>query len=136
MRDSEDYAIRYISRRQLRSTSYLHKNTLTRSCRQQPEMKETKRSFEGSGSVCECYVNTAEIKQGRWQEDPSECLRNCKAQFLRNVLQGWGENERWVDGCGNLNRGVVHEFWSLYWCDLTFCGVGIDRAGGPGQDRE
>ncbi|KAK4034707.1 hypothetical protein C8A01DRAFT_48956 [Parachaetomium inaequale] len=98
-------------------------------------MEEMRRDAETVGNACECYVKTAEIKQGRLQEDPGECLRNCKAQFLRSVLNGWQENEGWVEGCGSLNRGVaVQEFWSLYWCDSTFCGVGIDQGGGLGQD--
>ncbi len=98
-------------------------------------MEEIKR--RDTDSACECYVNAAEIQQGRWQEDPSVCLRNCKAQFLRSVVKGWGEDVGWPDGCGKLNKGVaVHEFWSLYWCDSTFCGVGINQTGGLGQDRE
>ncbi|KAK4157678.1 hypothetical protein C8A00DRAFT_39959 [Chaetomidium leptoderma] len=95
-----------------------------------------RRDAETAGSTsCGCYVNTAEIKQGAWQKDPSQCLRNCKVQFLRSVSNGWGESEGWADGCGHLNRGVaLQEFWPLYWCDSTFCGVGIDRGGGLGQD--
>jgi hypothetical protein len=90
-----------------------------------------------AGGACECYVNTAEIKQGSWQEDPSQCLRNCKTQFLRSVLEGWGEDVGWLEGCRSLNRSApVREFWSLYWCDSTFCGVGIAPSGGLGQDRE
>ncbi|KAK4242183.1 hypothetical protein C8A03DRAFT_40457 [Achaetomium macrosporum] len=88
-------------------------------------------------SICECYINTAEIKRGRWQEDPSECLRNCKEHFLRSVLQSWGESSGWVDGCRILNRAApARDFWSLYWCDSTFCGVGISQTGGLGQDRD
>ncbi|KAH6851082.1 hypothetical protein B0I37DRAFT_404768 [Chaetomium sp. MPI-CAGE-AT-0009] len=98
-------------------------------------MEDVTRDAETASSACQCYINTVEIKQGRWQEDPSECLRNCKAQFLGTVVKGWQENDGWVEGCGSLNRNVpVKEFWSLYWCDLTFCGVGINRAGGLGQD--
>jgi hypothetical protein len=96
-------------------------------------------SETAGGAACECYVNAAEIQQGRWQEDPSECLRHCKAQFLRRTLDGWTETaeDHWVDGCKSLNRGkAAQEFWSLYWCDSTFCGVGIDPARGLGQDRE
>jgi len=100
-------------------------------------MSDMKRDTETAQSACECYVNAAEIKQGRWQEDPKECLRNCKAQFLRNTLDGWTETERWPVGCGSLNRGAwAREFWALYWCDMTFCGVGIDLKGPEGQDRE
>src|SRR5689334_6827294 len=101
-------------------------------------MNEIRRDAETAGSAsCECYVNTAEIKQGAWQEDPSQCLRNCKSQFLRSVSKGWGESEGWVGGCGRLNRGVaLQKFWPLYWCDSAFCGVGINQGGGLGQDRE
>lgn len=100
-------------------------------------MKEIRRDTETADGACECYVNSTEIKQGRWQEDPKVCLLNCKAQFLRSVARGWKEDVGWDDGCRKLNKGVaVHEFWSLYWCDSTFCGVGIDQAKGLGQDRE
>ncbi|KAK3297811.1 uncharacterized protein B0H64DRAFT_393130 [Chaetomium fimeti] len=100
-------------------------------------MKNLIKNAETASSACECYVNTAEIMQGRWQEDPSECLRNCKVQFLRTMANGWQENEGWVEGCGSLEQGVpVQAFWSLYWCDSTFCGVGINQEGGLGQDRE
>ncbi|KAK4120907.1 hypothetical protein N657DRAFT_692790 [Parathielavia appendiculata] len=98
-------------------------------------MEEIRRIAETAGSACECYINPAEIKQGSWQEDPSHCLRNCKAQFLRGVLQGWEEDLGWIEGCRSLNRSVpVREFWSLYWCDSIFCGVGIDPTGPLGQD--
>jgi hypothetical protein len=56
---------------------------------------------------------------------------------MRGVLGGWQEGPGWVDGCRSLNTAMpIHDFWSLYWCDSTFCGVGIDQAGGVGQDRE
>jgi len=101
------------------------------------DMEEIRRDTETADSTCECYVNAAEIKQGSWQEDPKVCLLNCKAQFMRSVVHGWKEDVGWDDGCRKLNKGVaVHEFWSLYWCDSTFCGVGIDQKKGLGQDRE
>ncbi|KAL2131906.1 hypothetical protein VTI74DRAFT_4462 [Chaetomium olivicolor] len=97
--------------------------------------REGETAGNAHGSGCECYFNTAEIKQGQWQEDPSTCLRNCKVQFLRSALKGWDETSGWSDGCRSLNGTVsVREFWSLYWCDSTFCGVGIDPKGGLWQD--
>ncbi|KAK4245338.1 hypothetical protein C7999DRAFT_43147 [Corynascus novoguineensis] len=86
-------------------------------------------------AACQCYVNTTEIQKGRGPEDPRECLTNCKAQFMKSVLEGWDVSNGWADGCASLNRGVkVQEFWSLYWCDSTFCGVAINQEGGLGQD--
>lgn len=100
-------------------------------------METIRRDVETASHACECYINTAEIMKGRWQEDPGECLRNCKAQFLRTVAKGWQGNNGWVEGCGVLNRNVpLQDFWSLYWCDSVFCGVGINQTGGLGQDRE
>lgn len=86
---------------------------------------------------CGCHYDTTEIKQGRWNEEPYLCIQRCKAQFLRSVLAEWTENSGWVDGCRTLNgTAPVREFWSVYWCDSTFCGVGINQTGGLGQDRE
>ncbi|KAL2195958.1 hypothetical protein P885DRAFT_10754, partial [Corynascus similis CBS 632.67] len=86
-------------------------------------------------AACQCYVNTAEIQKGGRPEDPRECLTNCRAQFMRSVLEGWDVSNGWAEGCASLNRGVeVQEFWSLYWCDSTFCGVAINQEGGLGQD--
>lgn len=100
-------------------------------------MERRKAGGSASESACECAINAAEIKQGAWQEDPIACLRNCKVQFLGGLMRGWSESSGWVDGCSNLNGTVpVVEFWTLYWCDSAFCGVGINQGGGNGQDRE
>ncbi|AEO61506.1 hypothetical protein MYCTH_2113417 [Thermothelomyces thermophilus ATCC 42464] len=98
-------------------------------------MGQTKENAKTDGGVgCPCYVNAAEIQQAK-QSDAHECLANCRAQFLRGVLNGWEGSNGWAEGCGSLNRGVAaQEFWSLYWCDSTFCGVAIDLDGGLGQD--
>ncbi|KAJ4306785.1 hypothetical protein N0V88_000152 [Collariella sp. IMI 366227] len=99
-------------------------------------MERPRRDADLASSGCECYFNTAEIKQGAWQEDPSVCLRNCRAQFMRSALKGWDDASGWDAGCKSLNSSVpVHDFWSLYWCDSTFCGVGIDQNGGLWQDQ-
>ncbi|KAL2160160.1 hypothetical protein VTH06DRAFT_1815 [Thermothelomyces fergusii] len=80
---------------------------------------------------CQCYVDATEIQQG----DGPECLNTCRAQFFQRVLEGSGVGGEWAEWCGSLDRGVAaQEFWSLYWCDSTFCGVAIDPDGGPGQD--
>ncbi|KAL2175376.1 uncharacterized protein P884DRAFT_293784 [Thermothelomyces heterothallicus CBS 202.75] len=98
-------------------------------------MGQTKENAKTDGGVgCPCYVNAAEIQQAK-QSDVQECLANCRAQFQRGVLNGWEGSNGWAEGCGGLNRGVAaQEFWSLYWCDSTFCGVAVDLDGGLGQD--
>ncbi|KAK4667101.1 hypothetical protein QC763_306180 [Podospora pseudopauciseta] len=96
---------------------------------------------EEKDSSCECHINKAEIQKGAWNEDRSECISNCKTQFLQSISPGWSEAASgWADVCGNLNstsKGVEvaeYRFWSLYWCDSTFCGVAIDQSKGLGQD--
>lgn len=86
---------------------------------------------------CQCYINAVEIEQGQWKEDPSQCLQSCRTQFLQTVQKEWKDNSGWFEGCKTLNSGVpIREFWSLYWCDSTFCGVAINQTDGLGQDRE
>lgn len=100
-------------------------------------MNGTSAQSAGGDKRCECYINTADIRQDEWQKNPRECLRSCKAQFLRSVSETWEEENGWIDGCRTLNNGLPRqEFWALYWCDSRFCGVGIDPTGGLGQDRE
>jgi hypothetical protein len=85
----------------------------------------------------ECYINAADIRGDRGQADAIQCLRRCKAQFLGSALKEWDETSGWDEGCRELNGSVpVRDFWSLYWCDSTFCGVSINQTGGLGQDRE
>ncbi|KAK4173551.1 hypothetical protein QBC36DRAFT_380899 [Triangularia setosa] len=89
---------------------------------------------------CECHFNKAEIEGGAWSEDKSQCISNCRTQFLRSITPGWSETLGWADVCGNLNLTshdvdvAEYRFWSLYWCDSTFCGVAIDQSKGLGQD--
>ncbi|GAB1313454.1 hypothetical protein MFIFM68171_03664 [Madurella fahalii] len=94
--------------------------------------------MEGASTVtsdCRCYFDTADIKQGRWREEPALCIQRCRAQFLQSLSSDWEEHSGWPNGCRSLNRAMsIREFWSLYWCDSTFCGVGINRTGGVGQD--
>ncbi|KAK3896584.1 hypothetical protein C8A05DRAFT_39872, partial [Staphylotrichum tortipilum] len=107
-------------------------------------MKEKHRraTLAGDSPACgeSCFVDAAAVEQGRWREDASECLRNCRAQFLRGVDSGWTDGAGWAGGCKRLNdnRGNATAaqvtFWPLYWCDVVFCGVGVDRGGGLGQD--
>ncbi|KAK0662531.1 hypothetical protein QBC41DRAFT_284972 [Cercophora samala] len=97
---------------------------------------------EGQHSGCECHINKADIQKGAWNEDRSECISNCKTQFLQSITPGWSEASGWADVCGNLNSTshdleiAEYRFWSLYWCDSTFCGVAIDQSKGLGQDRD
>lgn len=101
-----------------------------------PAMEKAKMGGKATDS-CQCYINTAEIRRDDGLKDPIECLRRCKAQFLGSALESWGDSSGWDDGCRELNGSVpVRDFWALYWCDSTFCGVGINQAGGLGQDRE
>ncbi|SPQ20387.1 fd66ef94-53d1-4f89-af9b-9ddec5a867fd [Thermothielavioides terrestris] len=100
-----------------------------------PDMDGARTRDTSAGNACQCYFNPAEIKQQQWQLDPSQCLHSCKGQFLQSVLKGWGDHSGWVEGCKYLNTSLpVRKFWSLYWCDSTFCGVGINQTGGLGQD--
>lgn len=86
---------------------------------------------------CQCYINAADIRQGQEQVDPIVCTQRCKLQFLGIVSTGWVESSGWEEGCRALNESEpIREFWSLYWCDETFCGVRINQTGGLGQDRE
>ncbi|KAK4655866.1 hypothetical protein QC762_306180 [Podospora pseudocomata] len=104
------------------------------------EVVDQQHNEEKDGS-CECHINKAEIQKGAWNEDRSECISNCKTQFLQSISPGWSEAASgWADVCGNLNstsKGVEvaeYRFWSLYWCDSAFCGVAIDQSKGLGQD--
>ncbi|KAL2155429.1 hypothetical protein VTH82DRAFT_171 [Thermothelomyces myriococcoides] len=68
-------------------------------------------------------------------DNAQECLAICRAQFQQEMLKEWEGSNGWAEGCGILNRGTAaQEFWSLYWCDSTFCGVAINPDGGLGQD--
>ena len=86
---------------------------------------------------CGCYVDAEEVREGAQQDFPKACLESCRSQFLQAVSPDWKGDSGWLDGCRNLtSRSATSRFWSLYWCDSTFCGVAIDQAGGLEQDRE
>ncbi|KAK3344254.1 hypothetical protein B0T25DRAFT_322026 [Lasiosphaeria hispida] len=86
-------------------------------------------------SNCECFVNVGDIDSVAKQQDPIPCLASCKRQFLQEISPGWKEDSSWPQGCQNLTSATAtNRFWSLYWCDSTFCGVAINQTGGLGQD--
>ena len=88
-------------------------------------------------SDCECFVNGDEVQQAAQQGFPKSCLQNCRKQFLQSVSPGWTDDAGWAEGCQNLtSQTPTSRFWSLYWCDSTFCGVAINQTGGLEQDRE
>ncbi|KAH6620835.1 hypothetical protein B0J18DRAFT_466468 [Chaetomium sp. MPI-SDFR-AT-0129] len=91
-------------------------------------------------TTCECHINTTALRSqppSVWRNNPAACLDQCRTQFLGGLLTAWGEESSsttsgngngWEQGCGSLNKGVdVREFWTLYWCDATFCGVAIEE---------
>ena len=97
---------------------------------------------------CDCFFNTTEVKQnGGWETDGNNkmaapddearkrCIQNCKEQYLKTVSADYGETFSGV--CDKLTtKGPNPNLWPLYWCDSTYCGVGIDPQGPEGQDRE
>ena len=87
---------------------------------------------------CGCYVDTIEIRR---LESPTaeakQCLESCRNQFLETVSNDHKTPEGWKDVCKDLTSTTPSSrFWSLYWCDTTFCGVWINQTGGLQQDRE
>lgn len=98
---------------------------------------------------CGCLFNVTEIQEhGGWQGGggggaasdkypqiiAGECLQNCHSQFLGSVAPEW--NTSLAPACEALTSASASALWPLYWCDSTFCGVGIDETGGLQQDRE
>ncbi|KAK0704880.1 hypothetical protein B0H67DRAFT_363110 [Lasiosphaeris hirsuta] len=86
-------------------------------------------------SNCDCFVDVDDIDSVAQHDDPIPCLASCKRQFLEEISPGWKEDSSWPQGCQNLTSAKpTNRFWSLYWCDSTFCGVAINQTGGLGQD--
>ncbi|KAK1754733.1 hypothetical protein QBC47DRAFT_225233 [Echria macrotheca] len=86
-------------------------------------------------SDCECYVQADEVRAAAQQGNPKPCLEVCRNQFLQAVSPNWTEDSGWTTGCQNLTSAApTTQFWSLYWCDSTFCGVAINQTGGLEQD--
>jgi len=98
-------------------------------------MEGNKGLFTNNG--CDCYVDGDEVRAAVEQDFPKQCLQNCRAQFLRSTLPEWTDEGDWETGCKLLTGDKEKEsFWSLYWCDMQFCGVAISQTGGFQQDRE
>lgn len=58
---------------------------------------------------------------------------------MKGASKDWTDSAGWLEGCGLMtgeSRATLPatSFWSLYWCDMTFCGVAISQDGGLEQD--
>jgi hypothetical protein len=90
---------------------------------------------------CKCYVDREDMRAAMQVDFPKQCLQDCKRQFLQSVRAKWTEEAGWPEGCQDLTSksaaaSAAMRFWSLYWCDMEFCGVAINQTGGLEQDRE
>lgn len=98
-------------------------------------------------NLCDCFFNKTEVMEnGGWEEndesgmaapgkDPIKCEAYCKTRFLETVSADYTETFSSV--CAKLSTGGPNQdLWPLYWCDSTYCGVGIDQQVPGGQDRE
>jgi hypothetical protein len=97
------------------------------------------------GDYCDCFFNKTEVKKnGGWEQgeannlaahEPIRCQANCRTQFLEIVSADY--TETFSNVCTELStKGPNQYLWLLYWCDSTYCGVGIDQETEEGQDRE
>lgn len=74
--------------------------------------------------------------------DRKSCFLSCATQFLENLKVSPASNNPdgnlMVQACDKLKGGIsTEQFWPLYWCDINYCGLGINRAGNIlGIDRE
>ncbi|KLU92016.1 hypothetical protein MAPG_10963, partial [Magnaporthiopsis poae ATCC 64411] len=72
-------------------------------------------------------------------DGPAGVPRGLTATVMRRLLAS-STGTRYCGGmtagiCSTLQTSIPKtELWELYWCDLTYCGVGIDRRKGLGQD--
>lgn len=102
-------------------------------------------------NFCDCFFNKTEATEnGGWVDnddddddsnmaatdrDPIRCEEYCKTHFLETVSADYSETFSSV--CTKLTtEGPNQDLWPLYWCDSTYCGVGIDQEVPWGQDRE
>jgi hypothetical protein len=66
---------------------------------------------------------------------PILCFTSCKNRFMSSL--GLGRNPELSDVCTKLaNASSVRDFWALYCCDMTFCGLQLDVMGPKGKDRK
>ncbi|KAK4189841.1 hypothetical protein QBC35DRAFT_122169 [Podospora australis] len=94
-----------------------------------------------SGEDCHrCYYNATILENAGGPGRPDPCLQSCLDQFRRSIIPSWEDTSAgWAEGCRSLTNSsdlsvVEKRFWSLYWCDMKFCGVAIDQNGGKEQD--
>ncbi|KAM7201174.1 hypothetical protein V8F20_004920 [Naviculisporaceae sp. PSN 640] len=92
-----------------------------------------------NGDSC-CYFDAANISPMPQEGDRKACFMSCMAQFLESVLPGSESNPEGMASttmCKTLNgtsAGDERTFWPLYWCDMNYCGLAVDRNGNEGQD--
>ncbi|KAK3947194.1 hypothetical protein QBC32DRAFT_95865 [Pseudoneurospora amorphoporcata] len=95
------------------------------------------KGMEGSrvDEECGCYVEAIEIRAESPRAEAKQCLQSCMDQFLETVSVDHETPEGWKYLCKDLTSTTPSSrFWSLYWCDTTFCGVWINQTGGLQQD--
>ncbi|KAF9877629.1 hypothetical protein CkaCkLH20_04764 [Colletotrichum karsti] len=65
--------------------------------------------------------------------DPPKCIEECRARFLRDVVQGY-DDSRLPEVCGILskNDGAQERLWDLYCCNSSACGVKPEMGQDPG----
>ncbi|KAJ2902135.1 uncharacterized protein MKZ38_000988 [Zalerion maritima] len=66
------------------------------------------------------------------------CIHGCRMNFMKGLAPGVTTQDDDFDVvCEELSgsNGSIERLWDLYCCDFNPCGVWINPAGGPGQDR-
>lgn len=114
-----------------------------------------RRDDDDYDSSCGCHFDPANIAPMSPEGDRKACFMSCMAQFLESILGGsesaGGSNPEGKASrlmCEELNSTLAgggdsgggdddDRFWPLYWCDMNYCGLGVDQVDGKkGQDRE
>ncbi|KAK3314524.1 hypothetical protein B0H66DRAFT_593246 [Apodospora peruviana] len=85
---------------------------------------------------CMCYVDSSQIHPMPAQGSRDPCVQSCKNHFMSTVVMAaFNDVTGWQAACGKLTSDTpTEQFWPLYWCDSTFCGVQVNQTGGLGQD--
>ncbi|KAM7219756.1 hypothetical protein V8F06_004790 [Rhypophila decipiens] len=109
-------------------------------------MKDTTATIRRRDKVdsCTCGFDEDNIARMAPQGDQKPCFGDCMGQFLAPVLPpGSGINSEGAASpamCEAFNGTVSskndEKFWPLYWCDITYCGLGIERGGPEGAGRK
>jgi len=74
--------------------------------------------------------------------DRKSCFLSCAVQFLGSLkvepVEDSPDGNPTIKACDKLRGGIATEqFWPLYWCDMKYCGLGINGVGDElGNDRE